>query len=140
MPRKNKFFVFVIFSAIIMLIFNSCGQKKGGSAKAQAKANAPARQGRGEPFVYNAHEKRNPFAPLVSADGRILEPPAKQKTAGGVYLEGIIYDPAGSSYAVINGEIVKAGEKAGDYQVLRIEPQKIILLKEGQEEALELKK
>lgn len=141
MPRKNKFFAFIIFSAIIAFTYSACSQNKDRPPKAQAKKkNLRDSSAKSSEFIYDAHEKRNPFVPLVSADGRILEPQASKKTAGEVYIEGIIYDAAGSSYAVINGEIVKAGDNVGNYQVIRIEPQKIIFLQEGKELAIELKK
>lgn len=141
MSRKNKFFAFVIFSAIIILAYGIYNRKK----DLPQKAPAGAKSAIGEPekkaeLIYDAHEKRNPFLPLVSAEGRILAPQASKKRNGEIYAEGIVYDPQGASYAVINGEIVKAGETAGDYQLIRIEPQKIILSKEGKESEIELKK
>lgn len=97
----------------------------------------PAREAE---FAYDAHEKRNPFLALVSQDGRILEPQVSKKRDGEIYLEGVIYDPGGSSYAVISGEIVRPGESLGAYQLIGIGPQKIILSKEGKEFEVELKR
>lgn len=141
MSRKNKFFILIVFFAIITPSLSACGQKKGPPPKASGRAQisgGPALK-EGE-FIYDAEEKRNPFAPLVTSDGRILEPQISKKTADEIYVEGIIYDAGGSSYAVINGEIVKGGDMAGRYQVLRIEPQKVIFLKEGKEFEVELKR
>lgn len=141
MSRKNKFFACVIFSAIIILAYGIYSRKK----DLPRKAASGAKSATGEPekkaeFIYDTHEKRNPFLALVSAEGRILAPQASKKRNGEIYVEGIVYDPRGASYAVINGEVVKAGETAGDYQLIRIEPQKIILIKEGKESEIELKK
>ncbi len=45
-------------------------------------------------------------------------------------LEGVVYDSANpkESLAVLNGEFVKAGEKVGDYKVVKVEPQSALLI------------
>ncbi|TAN59983.1 hypothetical protein EPN16_06145 [bacterium] len=139
MCRRNKFIVIIIFSAIILSVIIFFARGRG----LPAGARAPAKRAEGIPvkeaeFIYDAREKRNPFMALIGSDGRILEPRISRKRDGVIDLEGIIYDSGSSSYAVINGEIVKAGEAAGDYQLIRIEPQKIILSKEGKELEVEL--
>ena len=141
MSRRNKFFAFIIFSAILLYVSVIYSQRRGLLTNARGVAKniigEPAKEAE---FVYDAHEKRNPFLPLVSTDGRILDPQVSKKRDGEIYLEGIIYDSGGSSYAVINGEIVRAGDMAGDCQVIRIDPQGIILSKEGKESRVELKR
>lgn len=92
-----------------------------------------------EQFKYNAKGRRNPFIPLVTSDGRLLKL-EKEGDASGLLLEGIIYDKYGRSYAIVNGEIVKIGDAIGDYQVLKIENNKVIFIKEGQPMEVELKK
>ncbi len=82
-----------------------------------------------EEFVYDAKGKRNPFIPLVTSDGRLLKLES-QDTVTSLSLKGIIYDKNGPSYAIINDEIVKIGDKIGDYQVLRIEDKRITLIKD----------
>lgn len=139
MSRRNKLIAFIIFSAIILSVNIFFARERG----IPNDARAPVKRAEGVPareaeFMYDAHEKRNPFMALLSSDGRILEPRISRKRDGVIDLEGIIYDAGSSSYAVINGEIVKAGEAAGDYQLIRIEPQKIILSKEGKELEVEL--
>ncbi|MDP3732718.1 MAG: hypothetical protein Q8R31_06855 [Candidatus Omnitrophota bacterium] len=89
-------------------------------------------------FKYDAKGKRNPFIPLVTPDGRLLRL-EKEKTASGLLLEGIIYDGRGLSYAIVNGEVVKVSDKVGDYQVLKIEKNKIVFIKGGQNLEVELK-
>lgn len=139
MSRRNKFVAFIIFSAIILCVNIFFARGRGLSADARA----PAKRAEGVPakeaeFIYDSHEKRNPFLALIGTDGRILEPRINKKRDGAINLEGIIYDHGSSSYAVINGEVVKVGEAVGDYQLIRIEPQKIILSKEGKELEVEL--
>lgn len=92
-----------------------------------------------EGFKYDAKSKRNPFIPLVTPDGRLikLEPEENKKDLS---LEGIIYDENGISYAIVNGEVVNVGDKIDDYQVLKIEKNKVIFIKEAQTTEIELKK
>jgi Tfp pilus assembly protein PilP len=94
-----------------------------------------------ERFVYDAHGRRNPFIPLVTADGRLLklEPQEDQKSQQ-VKLEGIIYDKNGASYAVIDAEIVREQDRVGNYTVLKIEDGRVILIKDGQPLTVDLEK
>lgn len=93
-----------------------------------------------EEFTYDAKGKRNPFIPLVTPDGRFLKIEERENNQEELLLEGIIYDKYGLSYAIVNGEVVKIGDRLGDYQVLKIEENKIIFLKEGRPFEIELKK
>ncbi len=91
-----------------------------------------------EGFKYDAKGKRNPFTPLVTSDGRILK--LEDEDKGQIQLEGIIYDKYGSSYAIINGTVVRVGDFIGDYQVLKIEEKRVSFIKEGLVSEIELKK
>jgi hypothetical protein len=92
-----------------------------------------------EDFIYDSMGERNPFMPLVTSDGVLIKLKPRS-TAGGLDLEGIIYDKISMSYAIVNGMVVKAGDFVGDYQVLKIEEGKVIFIKEGQSFEVELKK
>lgn len=92
-----------------------------------------------EQFIYDAKGRRNPFIPLVTPDGRLLELEPRKENAD-LFLEGIIYDEHGISYAIVNGEIVNVGDKVGEFQVLKIEKDKVIFIKEGQAKEVELKR
>ncbi len=89
-------------------------------------------------FKYDAKGKRDPFIALVTPDGRLLKW-EKEEGASGISLEGIIYDEHGLSYAIVNGEVVRVSDKIGDYQVLKIEKNKVIFIKNGQITEVELK-
>ena len=91
-------------------------------------------------FIYDAKNKRNPFIPLVTPDGRLLKLENEEGQTPGLSLEGVIYDNYGVSYALVNGEPVKVGDMAGEYQVLKIEKRKVTFVKEGQTLEIELKK
>lgn len=92
--------------------------------------------------AYDPKGKRNPFVPLVTPDGRLLQLEAEE---GGTVqpkalsLEGIIYDKGGLSYAIVNGAVVKIGDSVGEFQVLKIEKNRVTFAKEGQAQTIELK-
>lgn len=89
-------------------------------------------------FVYNSHGKRDPFLPLVSKEGYLINREA-DVTASEMNLEGIIFDKSGKSLAIINGQVLKISDKIGNYTVSSIEKQKVTL--QGDEEIiLELKR
>jgi hypothetical protein len=93
-----------------------------------------------EQFIYNAKGKRDPFIPLVTPDGRLLNLDKEEEATKGLLLEGIMYDKYGISYAIVNGRVVKVGDEVIGYQILRIEKNKVIFIKEGQPTEVELKK
>jgi hypothetical protein len=88
---------------------------------------------------YDAAQMRNPFLPLVTRDGRLLKAEITGENKN-LNLEGIIYDKSGLSFAMINGQAVKIGDSVNDYRVLRIDPDRIVLLKDGETLDLVLKK
>lgn len=92
-----------------------------------------------EQFIYDAKGKRDPFIPLVTPDGRLLKLEQEEGIAD-LSLEGIIYDKNGLSYAIVNGEVVRIGDRIGDYQVLKIDENKVIFIKEGLPQEVQLKK
>ena len=82
---------------------------------------------------YDDGGRPDPFIPWVTADGRLqILVSQEKKRAEQLKIEGIIYDGRGLSYAVVNGEVVKVGDLIDGYQVLKIEEDKVIVIKEGQ--------
>ena len=75
--------------------------------------------------------RRDPFMPLVTPDGRLLKLESEEGEQG-VSLEGIIYDKNGFSYALVNGEAARIGDKIGEFQVFKILEDRVIFLKDGQ--------
>ena len=69
---------------------------------------------------------RDPFSPLISKRGTILI--AHKIDVGGLNIKGIIYSEV-SSVAIINNEVVKEGDKIGEYLVLEIEEKRVTLIK-----------
>lgn len=92
-----------------------------------------------EGFVYDSKGERDPFMPLVTSDGRLLKIGQKEQ-AKGISLEGIIYDKEGGSYAIVNGDVVRAGETIEDFQILKIESDRVVFIKNGEPIEVELDK
>lgn len=94
--------------------------------------------GQGE-FGYDAKGRRNPFIPLVTSEGRLLKLDKQEAvSAGGLAIEGIIYDKLGRSFAIVNASVVGIGDYIGDYQVLKIFENKVVFIKDGQPLEVEL--
>lgn len=90
-------------------------------------------------FVYESKGKRNPFISLVTPDGRLLRLD-KEEPTGDLSLEGIIFDKSGASYAIINEAVVSVGDIVGDAQIVKIEANSVIYIKDGKISVVELKK
>jgi len=90
-------------------------------------------------FKYNSKNKRNPFIALVTPDGRLLTLDKEETGESPLTVEGIIFDKQGLSYAIVDQEVVKIGDVISGYQVLKIEKNKVIFIKEGQPLEVELK-
>jgi len=90
-------------------------------------------------FNYTAANRRNPFIPLITSDGRLLKLEEDTTKKQDLVLEGIIFDPEGISYAIINGEVLRTSDPIQDYVVLSIEKNKVILIKENQKRELQIK-
>ncbi|MDD2752000.1 MAG: hypothetical protein PHN59_02605 [Candidatus Omnitrophica bacterium] len=89
--------------------------------------------------AYNAKGKRDPFIPLVTSDGRLLKLDIEEKPSA-LHVEGLIHDDAGLSYAIVNGVVVKVGDAIGGYQILKIENNKVVFIKDGQMSEIVIKK
>ncbi len=131
MSGRNKFFFFRSFFAIITYLY---------AALCLSGFCLAAEPEQRKIFAYDAQDKRDPFLPLVSSDGRVLEPQIVKGSEGRPRIEGIIYEAGGSSYVVVNGEVIKAGDTSGGYQVLEIQPEKVVFLKGSEKLEIELKK
>ena len=92
--------------------------------------------------AYQSKGKRDPFVPLINAEGQRIYPPGLEEgTATGVSglaLQGIVSDAQGDGYAIINGKIVREGDEINGMTVDRIRPAAVTILAEGQKHVLEL--
>ena len=89
-------------------------------------------------YSYKVEGKRDPFVPLISPSGYLLNLEPQDNNA--LNLEGIMYDPKGDSMAIINGGLVRVGETVGDAVVTSIESNKITILKDNQKVEIQLRR
>ncbi len=84
-------------------------------------------------YVYDSKGKRDPFIPLVSPAGVLVKLDKDEGTvASELKIEGIIFDKNGASYAIVGAKVVRVGDSITDgCQVLKIEQDKVIFIKEG---------
>lgn len=106
----------------------------------EPKPQAPTQQElKQEETKYDSEKQRNPFVPLVTSDGRLLTlqkaPEVKQ-----LVLQGITFDPSGFSFCVINGEVAMVGSQIDEYRIIKIEKEKVTLIKDGETLEMELRK
>jgi type II secretory pathway component PulC len=90
---------------------------------------------------YDSGGKRDPFLALVTEDGRLVkvEVSEENKTTE-LSVEGVIFDKGGLSLVVVNGAVLKVGDRIGDYQVLKIKEDRVIFIREGETEEILLTK
>ena len=74
-----------------------------------------------EEELYDAHGKRDPFAPLVTTATHISSGLVSIESPEELVVEGIVYDPHGS-IVITNGAVLKEGEELGAVKVLKIRP------------------
>ncbi len=92
-----------------------------------------------EDFMYDSHGRRDPFWPLVSSSGAILSYDDSLQFSDMV-LEGVIYDPDGERFAIINSRVVKIEDRIGGFVVTAVNQDSVTLYRQGQEFSLNLKK
>ena len=85
---------------------------------------------------YDRANRRDPFEPLIG-------PHAFRGIAGvgkeTFLLEGLVYDPKKGSYAVIGGEIYREGESIEGARLIKVFPDRVILLQESNETVIWLR-
>jgi hypothetical protein len=90
-------------------------------------------------FIYNEHGKRDPFGPLVSQSGALISYDIDSAPSD-MTLEGIVLDAKGNNLAILNGKIVKVGDKSGTAVVAAIFNDHIDLIKGQEHITVKLKK
>lgn len=88
---------------------------------------------------YDRANKRNPFIPIVTNDGQLVNiREDDEKTE--MNLEGIIYDKDGQSMAIINGQILRKNDNIGDGKIVEIRKDGVVYIKDGEVFKLDLKR
>ena len=89
-----------------------------------------------KPFVYDDHGNRDPFWRLVTPSGMIMNY-EKNLSILDLTLEGVMEGKGNKNLAIINGQIVKKNGHIGQFLVVEINKNSVILA-EG-EQRFELK-
>ncbi|GEM_PF-1337650 len=83
-----------------------------------------------EEIKYDKGDRRDPFTPLVGPHAGKKMEIVNQRLP----IEGIIFDPdAGGSYVLIGGQVFQEGDAIEEAQIVRILPNRIILLQQSKE-------
>ena len=90
-------------------------------------------------FIYQDHGKKDPFWPLVNSTGNIINYDFELSVMDMV-LEGIMSDKNGIAVAIVNGRLIKKGDKLGEFIVDSIEKNSVIFSKGEEKFELKLKK
>lgn len=90
-------------------------------------------------FIYNDHGRRDPFWPLVNSNGTLVTYDADLAYTD-FDLEGIMSLGEDERVAMINGKIIKQNDVIGDYLVVEIKENTVVLSKGPQRFELILKK
>jgi hypothetical protein len=71
--------------------------------------------------TYDASGKRDPFVPLVTGDREAVRGLYGVETLDDLTIEGIVFDAAHGSIAIVNGEIVREGETRANLKIVKIQ-------------------
>jgi hypothetical protein len=72
-------------------------------------------------YKYYSRGKRDPFVPLVTGQIKATSLGLQfVETIEDIKFEGVILDPSDKSIAVLNGELVKEGEKMYNVEIVKI--------------------
>ena len=89
---------------------------------------------RADEIRYDRGQRRDPFTPL---NGSAFLGNGSSGT--GLAIEGIVYDPRKSSYVIIGGKIYREGETVDEAKVIKIFPDRVLFLQQGEETVIWLR-
>ena len=87
--------------------------------------------------AYESKGKRDPFVPLLLPTGERFNPPPDEEGAGppglsSVALQGVVYDPAGDSYVILSGQLLRENEEWEGIRILKIESNAVTIWRDGE--------
>ena len=85
----------------------------------------------GENYKYESGGKRDPFVPLVGIDRPAVSRLEDVTSIADVKLEGTASGPGGKVIAILNGEIVKEGDRFGDIEIKKVTKKTVTIIMGG---------
>jgi type II secretory pathway component PulC len=92
-----------------------------------------------ELFIYDSQGNRDPFMALLTKDGRPVTVYGSISSIGDVVVEGILFDPQGGSFVIINDMILKHGDSISGVTVKKIEINSVVLSFKGEDHTFKIK-
>ncbi len=111
------------------VIFGICTAFIAGLSYAGAEEAAPE-------FSYYSKGTRDPFLPLITGDVRTSMGLRTVETIEDVKFEGIIFDPAGGSLVMLNGEVLRENQRVYNVRIIEIQPEAVTLSVYDQEHTI----
>lgn len=87
--------------------------------------------GAGDDYRYESRGRRDPFVPLVGMDRPTVSKLEDVTSIADLKLEGIASSLSGKPVAILNGEIVKEGDKFGIIEVEKITKRTVTVVMGG---------
>ena len=78
-----------------------------------------------EEFRYDSHGHRDPFVPVLKANT------SAKLGHTEFHLQGIVIDPNGGSFAVVNGQVLREGDEFEGFFLKKIESNRVLFENEG---------
>lgn len=92
----------------------------------------------GEAFRYQSKGRRDPFQPLVGPNTSSRARLQDISSASELVLEGIAAGSGGKRIAIINGEVLKEGERVGNLAIKNIADKTVVISVSGTDYKLSL--
>jgi len=81
-----------------------------------------------EGFQYESRGKRDPFVPLVGGSRPTVTKLEDITSVGDIKVEGIVVGAQGNRMAILNGDVFKEGDKAGEVEIKKIESISVVIM------------
>lgn len=81
----------------------------------------------GGEFRYESRGKRDPFVPLIGIDRPAISKLEEITSPADIRLEGIASGAGGRLVAMLNGEIVKEGQRFGEIEIQKITKESVTI-------------
>ncbi len=94
--------------------------------------------GAADDYKYESRGKRDPFVPLVGMDRPTVSKLEDATSIADVKLEGIVSRSGGKMAAILNGQIVKEGDRFGDVEIRKIAKKAVTIVMGGKNYAIML--